>query len=93
MLKTEIWHRRILKAYWIIVIFMMIAQFVFVKNVGRLDLKISLNPVESHLFIVCNLLIVTFMIAAELWLRFSKLPQNMGWFVVGFSFPTLCILY
>lgn len=72
MLNAEIWHRKILTGYWLVVFFMMIAQILFVLSADRLDLKTPLNSEQAHLFIACNVLIVTLMLAAEMWLRFSK---------------------
>ncbi len=46
---------------------------------------------QSHLFLACNLLIVIFMIAAELWLRYSRLSPKLG--VVSCGFLVSYLMY
>lgn len=84
MLDTKIWHRRILRGYWIVVILLMLAQILFVSNVDRLVLKTPFDTNQSHLFLACNLFIVIFMIAAELWLRNSMKSPKLGVVCCGF---------
>lgn len=74
-----------------VVVFMMVAQMLFVLNADRLDLKTPLDSDQSHLFIACNVLIVIFMIAAEIWLRLSKQYPKHG--VVSCGFLVSYLMY
>lgn len=83
---TEIWHRRVLKGYWYIVILMMLAQLLFIRfaNLGQLYFKPNPSINGSNLLLICNVFIVTIMVASEIWLRYSKLPPKLGVICCGF---------
>lgn len=67
-----------------VVTLMMVSQILFLSNIDHLDLKTPLDTDQSYLFLACNVLIVTIMIAAELWLRYSKLSPKQGVICCGF---------
>jgi diguanylate cyclase (GGDEF)-like protein len=68
-LSTEVWHRRILNGYWIIVGFMLVFQVLFLLGADHLNIKNTVHLDKAHLFIACNILIILCMVAAELRLR------------------------
>jgi two-component system cell cycle response regulator len=70
---------------------MMVAQILFMINIDLLDAKTPQYKVQTHLFLACNLLIVILMVAAELWLRYSKLSPKYG--VVSCGFLVSYLMY
>lgn len=66
---AEIWHRRILSGYWVLVLFMLAAELLFVLSTHLSEVKLVHLPDKGHLFIACNVLIIIAMALAEMWLR------------------------
>lgn len=83
-LNAEIWHRRILSGYWVLVIFMLAAQLIFMLSTHMPEVKTVLIPSKGHLFIGCNLMIVISMIVAEMWLRTTPQYHKQAVVVCGF---------
>lgn len=84
MQNAEIWHRRILSGYWVLVICMLAAQLIFVLSTHLPEVKTVLIPSKGHLFIACNLMIVIAMILAEMWLRSTLQYHKQAVVICGF---------
>jgi diguanylate cyclase (GGDEF)-like protein len=73
-----------LNGYWIIVLCMLAAQFLFMLSSHSTETKSILIHGKSHLFIACNLMIVMAMVAAEIWLRTALHYHKQAVVVCGF---------
>lgn len=85
------WHRRILNGYWVLVLLMLAAQFIFVLSTHMPEVKSAILPGKGHLFVACNIMIVIAMILAEMWLRTAVLYQKQA--VVGCGFIVSYLMY
>lgn len=90
-MNTEIWHRRILNGYWIIVSIMMAAQLCFVLSANPPEVQTVLILTQGHLFVACNVFIVFCMLTAEIWLRLT--PNYHKHAVVGCGFFVSYLMY
>lgn len=91
MQSAERWHRRILYGYWIIVLCLLLAQFLYMLYSRSAEMQTIFSPGNGHIFIVCNLIIILAMAAAELWLRRS--PRYHKQAVVVCSFMVSYLMY
>ncbi|MFE4710516.1 GGDEF domain-containing protein [Paenibacillus sp. NPDC056722] len=91
LLNAEVWHRKIMNGYWIVLAFMLIAQVLFVLCADQLRLKSSPGTESGYLFIASNILIVICVASAEIWLR-STLQYNKQ-AIVGCGFIISYLFY
>ncbi len=88
---AEVWHRRILSGYWMLVLLMLAVQFIFMLSARIPEVKSVLLPGQGHLFIACNLMIVIAMSLAEMWLRTTDQYHKQA--VVGCGFVVSYLMY
>ncbi|WP_339313262.1 diguanylate cyclase [Paenibacillus sp. FSL M7-0896] len=91
MQSAERWHRRILYGYWIIVLCLLLAQFLYMLYSRSAEMETIFSPGKGHMFIVCNLMIVLSMASAEVWLRRSLRYHKQA--VVVCSFVVSYLMY
>jgi len=70
---------------------MLVFQAVFVLGEGRLEIKNVVSLDNGHLFIISNMLIVSFMAGAEVWLWYSKEYHKQA--VVSCGFLVSYLMY
>lgn len=63
---------------------MLAAQFIFMLSSHSAETKTILIPSKGHLFIACNLMIITAMAAAEIWLRMALHYHKQAVVICGF---------
>lgn len=73
-----------MNGYWIIVLCLLAAQYLFVLFSRSADSGVILSPGKGHMFIVCNVMIVFTMTSAELWLYRSCRYHKQAVVVCGF---------
>ncbi|WP_379133197.1 GGDEF domain-containing protein [Paenibacillus sp. sgz500958] len=83
-LNTEIWHRRILNGYWVLVAFFLVFEVLFVLGLHHREMDHNLLFDKKYLFSASNLLILFGMFSTELWLRFKKKYHKQAVVCCGF---------
>ncbi|MEK3713725.1 GGDEF domain-containing protein [Paenibacillus sp. FSL R7-0333] len=80
--------------YWIIVLCLLLAQFLYMLYSRSAEMQTIFSPGKGHMFIVCNLMIVLTMASAEVWLRRSLRYHKQAVVVCSFmvSYLMYCVL-
>ncbi|QUL56549.1 GGDEF domain-containing protein [Paenibacillus tritici] len=84
MQSAEKWHRRILSGYWIIVLCLLIAQFLYMQYSRSIGMESIFGSGNGHMFAACNLMILMAMASAEIWLRRSQDHHKQAVVICGF---------
>lgn len=89
-LNSEIWHRRILNGFWAVVCILIVGQLLFLSLGVQPNASAAVLG-KKELFAACNLLILIFMAAAEMWLRTSWVYHKQA--VAGCGFIVSYLVY
>lgn len=89
-LNSEVWHRRILNGFWAVVCILIFGQLLFLSLGVQPNASAAVLG-KKELFAACNLLILIFMAAAEMWLRTSWVYHKQA--VAGCGFIVSYLIY
>lgn len=90
ILEDNTWHRKIINAYWIMLVMLLVAQLILIMPEGLGMIELNRLNISVNWRIILNGAMLLFMVFMEIWLyygwKFSKQKIVMCGFVLSYFF-------